>query len=99
MGGQQPDADRPKRRLRIGPGIVALFFGGIFAIAVFFSGALSRESHDPPSLCDMLRSGWTTDEIVDSDQWRDWPDSMSRTERGMTVLHEAGRECPKLVGL
>lgn len=66
----------------------------------FVAGWLSNGSDDPPpSLCDMLRSGWTADEIVDSDQWRDWPSSMSRTERGMTVLREAGRECPKLVGL
>lgn len=52
-----------------------------------------------PSLCDLLRTGWTISEVTVSDQWRDWPASMSRTERAMQVVREAGRDCPHLVGL
>lgn len=66
---------------------------------ILLFGMASHSSDDKPSLCDMLRDGWTASEIVDSDQWRDWPDSMSRMERSTTVLQEGERECPKLVGL
>jgi hypothetical protein len=62
-------------------------------------GWLNHEPDPPADLCDMLKSGWTGEEIISSDQWRTWPDSMSRTERTSVVLREAGRECPRLVGL
>lgn len=63
-------------------------------------GLINSHNKPPdPSLCDMLRSGWTTKEITTGDQWRDWPDSMSNLERTTVVLREAGRDCPKLVGL
>lgn len=95
MTGAPSSPQRPKRQVNI-----TWWALGLLA-AVFLVVIITSEKPDskPPSLCDMLRSGWTTDEIVDSDQWRDWPASMSRTERGMTVLREGERECPKLVGL
>lgn len=79
--------------------LITLIVVVVAVAAPFVGGWLFGDSEDEPSLCDLLSSGWTADEIVDSDQWRDWPSGMSRMERGMTVLREADRGCPNLVGL
>lgn len=89
-------AQRPQRTIKTWWVFTAL--GAVIAAAVIIFG-IQRSNEPEPSLCDLLRSGWTGDEIVDSDQWRDWPDNMSRMERSMAVTREAGRDCPEQIGL
>ena len=93
-----PTPDRPaapshRRQL------IKLVIGVVILAGPLIAFGIASHSDTSADLCDLLRSGWTGDEIVASDQWRDWPDSMSTLERQAAVLDEAGDKCPEQVGL
>jgi hypothetical protein len=79
--------------------LITLIVIVVLVAAPFVGGWLFGDSKDEPSLCDLMRSGWTGDEIANSDEWRDWPASTSLFERNLIIAREAGRDCPEQIGL
>lgn len=57
--------------------------------------AIVRKSNDversgtPEYLCELLRSGWTTDQLAANDEWQDWPANQSPLSRGIEITSAA----------
>ncbi|TDV40111.1 hypothetical protein [Actinophytocola oryzae] len=94
-------ASTPKRQFRITPARVFLPLVGVVAAIVVVGSILSGgKSNEPTSnerLCALLDTGWTPGELVYSDVWVDWPETMSRFERETRIVKSANVECPEKV--
>lgn len=82
---QQPPAKRPRPLLFLGLVlVVVLTLSGI--IGAIFGG---DDATEQPTVCDLLRDGWTVGQLANNDAWKDWPASQSQMSRGAEIVDAA----------
>lgn len=105
MSGQQTGqpTERPRRTLRIRGWQVALGLVVLVGIAATVF-AVTREEEPPapagPSgerLCELLESGRSAQDLVDSDEWRTWPEDWTSYARMSYLTGYAHTDCPELI--
>lgn len=92
QGMTTPAPRQPKRR--IDPAFVVVM---IIVVVIILAGAVAgwlsgrEEPSSEEQLCSLLKGGWTSDQLVGNDQWKDWPDSQSPLSRTIDLVDAANR--------
>ncbi len=76
-----PDLSRRTWLWIIGAVAVAMVVGGVVIAA-------NSQSSPDEKLCDLLRDGYTVEQLIADDTWREWPETQSTVSR-VTELREA----------
>jgi hypothetical protein len=79
-----PDLSRRSWLLVVGAVAVAMVVGG-FVIA-----ANSQSSPDE-ELCDLLHDGYTVEQLIADDTWREWPETQSALSRAAEINEAVDR--------
>jgi hypothetical protein len=81
-------------RLRVTRRVI-LSIIGVIAVAMVVTGVIIAANNREPSpdaqLCDLLRDGYTMDQLATDDTWREWPETQSHVSRTTELFEAATR--------